>query len=260
MNTAHRFPLARKALLPLAAACLLGAAAQAAAEDRVVRSAEGFAPPQGTAAEPRVLEERSIAAADVPTKPRQGTRRHSTTASVAAGEAWFFDATTELLDDRDGDGYYHFLRVRFDVDTVWPSAWFYAEIYVSADGETWELLHATQDFEIASQSADDDYEVETELVSGYITALYDVLIELYDADTSEFLAEYGPAQSSAFSMRPLEDAFRDGVPEEPEPETIVVVEEGGGGAAGILTLPLLGALLAAARRRKRHENGRAFVA
>lgn len=254
MNTAHRSTLFRAALLSLAAGSLLGAAAQAAAEDRVVRSAEGFAPQQGAAAEPRVLEERSIAAADVPTKPRQGTRRHSATASVAPDDAWFFDATTELFDDRDGDGYYHFLRVRFDVDTVWPSAWFYAEIYLSADGETWELLHATNDFEITSQSADDDYEVETELVSGYITALYDVLIELYDADTGEFLAEYGPAQSSAFSMRPLEDAYRDGVPS--EPDTVVVVEEGGGGAAGLLTLPLLGVLVAARRRKRAPGGGR----
>src|SRR5690606_19337888 len=128
MNTAHRFSLRRTALLPLAVACVL-CAAQAAAEDRVVRSAEGFAPPREAAAEPRVLEEHSVAAADVVTKPRQGTRRLSTTASVGTDEAWFFDATTELFDDRDGDGYYHFLRVRFDVDTVWPSAWVYAEIY-----------------------------------------------------------------------------------------------------------------------------------
>jgi hypothetical protein len=98
---------------------------------------------------------------------------------------------------------------------------------------------------------DDDYEVETELVSGYITALYDVLIELYDADTNEFLAEYGPAQSSAFSLLPLEDAFRDGVPPdpEPEPEPVVVVEDGGGGAADLLTLPLLGIVLALRRRK-----------
>jgi hypothetical protein len=255
MNTAQPLRLRRTALLPLAAAAVAFACTAARAvepaEDRVLRSAEGFAPTQGAAAEPRVREERSVAAADVVTKQRQGTRRLSATASLGYDDAWFFDATAETFYDDDGDGYYHLLRTRFDVDTVWPSAWVYAEIYLSADGETWEHLHSTDDFEVLGQAPDDDYEVETELVSGYITALYDVLIELYDADTGEFVSEYGPAQSSAFSLVPLEDAYRDGVQPEPEPDTVVVVDEGGGGAIGWATLPLLGALLAARRRKLR---------
>ena len=39
---------------------------------------------------------------------------------------------------------------------------------------------------------DDDYEVETELVAGYSTGRYDVLIELYDAATGVLVDEFGP--------------------------------------------------------------------
>ena len=75
--------------------------------------------------------------------------------------------------------------MQFDADTIYTETYVYAEIYVSADGTAWEHLYSTEDFPIWGSDPDDDYEVETELVSGYSTGLYDVLIELYDADTGE---------------------------------------------------------------------------
>jgi hypothetical protein len=127
------------------------------------------------------------------------------------GDSWVYEATTDIFADRDGDGYYRFLRVQFDVDTIFTEAWVYAEIYLSADGTAWEHLYSTQDFEIFGSDPDDDYEVETELVSGYSTALYDVLIEIYDADTGELVDEFGPNESPEFSLLPLEDSGRDGI-------------------------------------------------
>jgi MYXO-CTERM domain-containing protein len=163
------------------------------------------------------------------------------------GDSWVYEATTDVFTDRDGDGYYRRLRVRFDVDSIFPSAWVYAEIYLSADGDSWEHLYSTRDFEVFGSDPNDDYEVETELVSGYIAGLYDVLIELYDADTGELLDEFGPNESSDFSLVPLEDSGRDG--------SIVVLppishgDESGGGAVSWLGLAgLLGAL--ALRRRR----------
>jgi MYXO-CTERM domain-containing protein len=163
-----------------------------------------------------------------------------------------YDATTEIFSDRDRDGYHSYLRVRFDADTIYTYSYVYAEIYVSADGTAWELLYSTQDFDIWGSDPDDDYEVETELISGYSTGLYDVLIELYDADTGELVDEFGPNESPEFSLLPLEDSGRDGAPV-PPPDYGYDYDDhdhdGGGGAVSWLGLAsLLGAL--ALRRRR----------
>jgi MYXO-CTERM domain-containing protein len=168
------------------------------------------------------------------------------TAAVSAGDSWIYDATTTAFVDRDNDGYYRYLRVRLDADTIYTYSYVYAEIYISADGNAWEHLYSTKDFAVWGTDPDDDYEVETELVSGYSTGLYDVLIELYDADTGLFLDEFGPDESPDFSLLPLEDSSRDGSLAQP-PDSH---SDGGGGAVSWLTLPgLLGALLLRRRRR-----------
>jgi MYXO-CTERM domain-containing protein len=119
---------------------------------------------------------------------------------------------------------------------------------LSADGTSWELLHATKDFSIWGTDDDDDYEVETELVSGYSTGLYDVLVELYDSDTGEFLDEFGPNESPDFTMLPLEDSGRDGIVVTQPPVTIIN-EDGGGGAVSWFALAGLAGALALRRRR-----------
>ena len=86
-------------------------------------------------------------------------------------------------------------------------------------------------------SSDDDYIIETDLISGYPTGSYDLLIELFDSFDGTFLASFGPADTSELSQLTLEDSGRDA--------PIVVVREvivqssGGGGAAGFLMLILL---------------------
>lgn len=165
-------------------------------------------------------------------------------AAVGAGDVWFYDAYTELFDDFDGDGYYHYLRVRFDADTLYAEQWVYARLFLSADGVNWEEYHVTDDFLIEGSSPFDDYEVETELVSGFPPGQYDVLIELYDGDFGDYLTEFGPADSSAFSLLPLEDTGYDGG----EPVITVTGEHGGGGTSGLITVALL---LAGAAARSR---------
>jgi hypothetical protein len=173
---------------------------------------------------------------------------------LTSGESWIYDARTDLFGDADNDGYYRFLRVQLDADTIHTYAYVYAEIYLSADGTAWEHLYSTQDFSIWGTDDDDDYEVETELVSGYSTGRYDVLIELYDADTGELVDEYGPNESPELSLLPLEDAGRDGAVVVPEP---VVIDDGGGGALSWLVVAgLLGAL--ALRPRARSPSWRSL--
>jgi hypothetical protein len=148
----------------------------------------------------------------------------------ASPDHYIFDADVELFDDFDSDGYFTFLSVRIDADSLRDSAWVYAELYLSADGTTWEHYHSTDDFWIGGATGDDEFFVETELVTGYPSGYYDLLIELYDADFGTYSDEFGPNQSDLMALLPLEDVTRD-----PEPRPVVI--HGGGGAFGWLWLP-----------------------
>ncbi len=241
-------------------ATLAGAADAATSTDgteRVTRASAGYAGEHAPdeLRDPLSFKEATRSSAEISTKPRAPGALPSgaAAATVSFGDSWVYDASTAVFDDYDGDGYYSYLRVRFDADTVYTTSWLYAEIYVSADGNAWELLYTTDDFAVWGSSPDDDYEVETALVSGYSTGLYDVLIDLYDADTGELVDEFGPNESSAFSLLPLEDTVRDGA------GGGVVHGHGGGGAASWLLLSGLAAALWHRRREilgDRNRNAR----
>jgi hypothetical protein len=215
-------------------------------EERVTRSAAG--PVSDHAADelrdPTSFEVIRRAAAEITVKPRRagGSDKGTDTLKAAYGDSWVYEATTDVFSDRDDDGYYRYLRVRFDADTIYTYSYIYAEIYLSADGTAWEHLYSTQDFAVWGSDPDDDYEVETELVSGYSTGLYDVLIELYDADTGELVDEFGPNESPEFSLLPLEDSVRDGVPPPPPPDYYDDHDGGGGALSWLGLVGLLGAL------------------
>ena len=237
------------------ASFVLGANAYAAAvatplEERVTRTAAGLVTDHAAdeLRDPTSFEVVRREPSEVSVKSRVATSDKGFSSLRATyGDSWVYDATTDLFSDRDDDGYFRYLRVRFDADTIHTFTYVYAEIYLSADGTAWEHLYTTQDFSIWGTSPNDDYEVETELVSGYSTGLYDVLIELYDADTGELVDEFGPDESPDFSLLPLEDSGRDGVVVSLPPESHS--HEGGGGALSWLGLTgLLGAL--AWRRRR----------
>ena len=149
---------------------------------------------------------------------------------------WFYLADVELYGDSDRDGYYSGIDLLFDVDTYYPVADIYAVAYLSYEGGPWEEYAVTDEFTIFGSSGTDDYVIVTDLVSGYPRGDYDILIEVFDAGTSEFLAWFGPEDTSELSFLPLEDMERDA----PVPETRVTVNAGGGGASGLLMLVLLG--------------------
>jgi hypothetical protein len=232
-------------LLGLGLSAVAGAATQNDVE-RVIRTTEGFvrerAPDELRS--PFLLEESRTAPGQTTVKPRESTVQ--SVQSTAFGDAYVFEASTELFHDLDQDGYYHYLRVQFDADTVFDSMRVYAKLFLSADGTAWEHLYTTDDFRIWGSDPNDDYEVETELVSGYSTGQYDLLIELYDSEYGDLLDEFGPLESTALSLLPLEDSGRDGVGPPP-----VTDSHGGGGAA---SWPLLASLAAAAALRRRRPG------
>lgn len=222
--------------------------------EHVVRAASGYKAERDPSTLRHVdeLTERRIAPEERIVRPKALTSKDSTaqTASAFLSDHWIYDAGIEMFFDADEDGYYRYLRVTFDVDSYFDNAWAYAALYLSADGVVWELLHETDDFRIDGETPDDAYEVETELVSGYPAGEYDLLIEIYDADTGVFQDELGPADSSAFALLPLEDRDSD----TPVP-VVVVHEHGGGGATSLPALLVLCATAAFARARRRIPAG-----
>ena len=165
---------------------------------------------------------------------------------------WFFDADVVLFNDIDNDGYFHGIDLLFDADTIYSAAEVYAVVYLSLDYGPWNEYGVTEDFWIYGASGSDEYVLVTELMSGYPTGDYDLLIELYDAVDSSFLASFGPEDTSELEFLPLEDSNRD----EPLRETRIVVNHGGGGAADSWTIGglLLLLFVSAARKIWRHRN------
>jgi len=189
-----------------------------------------------------------------------GTRASKGTRSAAQSKAapnmsqsvnndfWFYTADVVLFNDHDRDGYYHGIDLLFDADTYFTFAEVYAVVYLSLDGGPWNEYAATENFTILGASANDEYVLVTELLSGYPSGSYDILIELYDAYDDTFLAWIGPEDTSELAFLPLEDAEQDAA----QGPNVVVVNRGGGGSLGwslILVLVLTATLRA---RRVRH--------
>ena len=170
---------------------------------------------------------------------KKGNRSQTKTTAEASRspntEFWFYDADVVLFNDNDQDGFFHGVDVLFDADTIYNSAEVYAVLYLSLEGGPWNEYAVTDNFLIQGASSDDEYVVVTELVSGYPSGSYDLLIELFDTWDNSFVASFGPADTSALAFLQLEDANRD-----TPPDTTVIVRQGGGGALGwMLLLPLV---------------------
>jgi hypothetical protein len=236
-------------LVPLALSMALAtqdsSAAPAGNGERVIRAIEGRSS-QRDAIEGHAAKE--IRSGEEQVAAQSKTRALTGLQSATLGDHWIYDADVVLYDDFDSDGYYRLISVRIDADTVFNSSFVYAVIYLSSDGEYFEHFYTTADFELTGATADDEYFVDVELVSGYPPGLYDALIEIYDADLGVYMDEFGPDQSDALTLLPLEDVSYD------EPEVIVVVDEHGGGGATSLWFLAATVLIPLRRARARRRR------
>lgn len=166
---------------------------------------------------------------------------------AANGDFWIYSADVELYSDLDFDGFFVGIDLAFDADTIYTAADVYAVLYLSYELGPWNEYAYTDDFTIYGASGDDEYFIETELVSGYPTGGYDVLIELFDTYDGSFVASFGPDDSSQLSNLPLEDIGRD-TPR----QTTVIIDQGGGSTGLLSLLALLG--VAGMTRFARRQN------
>ena len=151
----------------------------------------------------------------------------------ASFDFWFYEADVILYNDDDNDGFYYGIDLLFDVDTNFAAADIYAVMYLSYEGGPWNEYAVTDYFTIFGSSGTDEYVIQTELMSGYPTGSYDLLIEVFDAYDSAFLASFGPSDTSELAYLPLEDYNRD------EPVEVIVVHEHGGGAVDLWFVGIL---------------------
>ena len=171
-------------------------------------------------------------------------------AQSASLDFWFYEADVILYNDDDNDGFYHGIDLLFDVDTNFIAADIYAVLYLSFEGGPWNEYAVTEDFTIYGSSGGDEYVLETELMSGYLTGSYDLLIEVFDAYDNTFLTSFGPDETSELAYLPLEDYNRDA-----PVEVVVVHNHGGGGAldqwflSALFLLLVYGAISKIWRRR-----------
>ena len=141
----------------------------------------------------------------------------------------------QLIEDIDYDGYFQTFSVTFDADLLSPiygeEAVVYADLYLSQNGGPWMLYFSTDDFVITGQETDDEFEVVTQLDSGYVTDHYDVLIDLYEVGFSDVVATYSSNDSNELYALPLESSDYD-------PEYVEVIEysEHSGGISWLLGL------------------------
>lgn len=166
------------------------------------------------------------------------------------GDITIFDAFTTLISDFDGDGFYHRFSVAIDADTVYSTSWVFAELFLSYEGGPWNYYATSDDFHIHGDSELDIYVVETELAEGFPAGYYDIMIDLYDAETDEHLQSYGPYDDDSLSALPLEDSVYDDVYYSSGVTTEVIVAGHGGLGGWFVTAFVLLLLLRTTANRK----------
>ena len=244
------------AAIALATMCGISTAALAAETDgqkRLSMTMQNTAAQRGDGFAGTVTEDEFGALVTSGARGKQGTR--SSAQSKASPNAlqsvnndfWFYTADVVLFNDHDRDGFYHGIDLLFDADTYFTFAEVYAVVYLSYEGGPWNEYAATENFTILGASGDDEYVLVTELMSGYPSGSYDILIELYDAYDYAFLAWYGPDDTSELAFLPLEDADRDAA----QGPDVVVVNRGGGGSLGWLSILSLGLMVTLRQRLAR---------
>jgi hypothetical protein len=179
-------------------------------------------------------------------RARQSKPGGNAAASSPNVDFWFYTADVILFGDHDNDGYFQGIDLLFDADTYYSEADVYAVVYLSFEGGPWNEYAATDNFTIFGATSDDEFVIVTELMSGYPSGSYDILIELFDAWDDSYLAYFGPDDTSELAFLPLEDATRNA----PRGPGVVVVDHGGG-ALSWMTMLLLVAAASVRRRRQR---------
>jgi hypothetical protein len=157
-------------------------------------------------------------------KPEKGLSRESARSNDDA-DFWIYDSYVTLTSDLDYDGYYSSFKLEFDVDTIYQTAPIYAVIYTSTS-DVFTPFYTTDIYNIHGDNTDDAIIVENDLVSGFPSDDYEIMIVIYDADTDEIVAVSDGTDDADLAYLSLESENHEYV-ETVEVVEVVVVEHGG---------------------------------
>lgn len=149
-------------------------------------------------------------------------------------EFWIDDAWVTLRNDIDYDGYAYRFTLEFDADTVFKHAEVYARLYLTR-GEVFKEYHTTSVFSIYGKNTEDSLMVDSELLNGFPTGDYEILIELYDTYTDEVVAILDSYSDPDLYLLTLESKDYEYI------EPVIIIDEHGGsmGFFSLLLLPML---------------------
>lgn len=231
--------LKNKLILMIGLCVLLGHTTVMAAEEQRSNNNLGYVFGEKEAATIKTSEQPAL----IPFGPRStGTQTKSVTAkngcfNCSHPDFSIFDSRISIWGDDDADGFYRSFSVTFDVDNYGPGEWVYARLFISLEGGPWNEYAVTDDFYIEGLAADDNYIIDTDLLTGYPTGFYDVLIEVYAARDGAFLTLSGPGEDLDLSVLALEDSERDRY--DPYQDDYYYAHGSHGGSLGMMMLCLL---------------------
>lgn len=154
---------------------------------------------------------------------------------------WIYDSFVTLTVDLDYDGYYSSFTLEFDVDTVYLSAPIYAVIYTSTS-DVFTPFYTTEVYNINGDNTQDAIIVENQLVTGFPSNDYELMVMIYDAETDEVVAVTDGTDDADLAILSLESENYEYV----ETVEVVVIENGGALGIGLIA----GLCLLAYRRLK----------
>ncbi|WP_334064645.1 choice-of-anchor H family protein [Alteromonas genovensis] len=151
------------------------------------------------------------------------TKSSSDIVISSVNEFWIYDSWVSLQHDLDYDGYFSTFSVEFDADTIFVDVPVYAVLYLGQNG-VYDAIHVSSEFFIYGEDSSDSFVIESTLVSGFPSYDYDILLELYDAQTEQLVAFSDGYDNAEFAFVPLESETNEYIVE----DTVVIVEEHGG--------------------------------
>lgn len=128
----------------------------------------------------------------------------------AVSDVSVFDAQTYLVTDLDGDGFYREFELVLDLDTYGLDREVYLKLYYRSNGSDWLLLDTSSPFWISGQSSQDAWQGIYTLTSGFRSDWYEIAVDVYDAQTDEWLVTVEGSDDLDLYDLPLEDRWADG--------------------------------------------------